>query len=480
MMRSLRWRLIITTAAATALILGLCGITLDATIRKNLSDEFDASLLTTAKAQLPLITQKGTKFLVDAGLAQNREYKRPDRAVEYYEVRDESAKGDTIIRSPSLGDSKLTLATPASDSAVQYLILPDGRPGRAASIRFKPYFEQAQSEEQPASAHTLVFIVTRNTVGLSDTLSRMRWLILAVCSAATIASAALMAILIQRGLRSTGKLAARIAKIDDVTTAERIEFDDAPTEFMPIVQRLNDLLQRLKDTFEREKSFSSDVAHELRTPLSGLETALEVSASQRRSPEEYERVITRCLDVSRRMHAMVDNLLMLARAEAKQLVVQREPMDLAELCREAWIHFQQRAEDRKLNIEWQLPDDCVINSDQEKIRLLLHNFYDNAVSYTDVAGTITILVRRSPQACIEVSNTGSRLSAEDASHVFERFWRGDRARTASGNHCGLGLTLCRNIAQVLGGSIEAKSERGRFTVTFQLPQVAKQVAVVMK
>ena len=177
---------------------------------------------------------------------------------------------------------------------------------------------------------------------------------------------------------------------------------------------------------------------------------------------------------------MVDNLLMLARAEAKQLVVQREPMDLAELCREAWIHFQQRADDRKLNIEWRLPDDCVINSDQEKIRLLLHNFYDNAVSYTDVAGTITILVKRSPQACIEVSNTGSRLSAEDASHVFERFWRGDRARTASGNHCGLGLTLCRNIAQVLGGSIEAKSEGGRFTVTFQLPQVAKQVAMVMK
>ena len=252
MMRSLRWRLIITTAAATALILGLCGITLDATIRKNLSDEFDASLLTTARAQLPLITQKGTKFLVDAGLAQSRDYKRPDHP-EYYEVRDESAKGDTIIRSSSLGDSKLSIATHASDSAVQFLILPDGRPGRAASIRFKPYFEQAQSEEQPASAHTLVFIVTRQTVQLSDTLSRMRWLILAVCSAATIASAALMAILIQRGLRSTGKLAARIAKIDDVTMAERIEFDDAPTEFMPIVQRLNDLLQRLKDTFRAGK-----------------------------------------------------------------------------------------------------------------------------------------------------------------------------------------------------------------------------------
>ena len=195
---------------------------------------------------------------------------------------------------------------------------------------------------------------------------------------------------------------------------------------MPVVQRLNDLLQRLQDTLEREKAFSSDVAHELRTPLSGLETALEVSASQRRSPEEYERVIQRCLDVSRRMHVMVDNLLMLARAESKQLVVQREPVDLADLSREAWTNFQQRADERKLHIDWRVPADCIVDSDQEKIRLLLHNFFDNAVSYTDQGGRITIAIERRPKATLQVSNTGSRLTAEDATHVFERFWRGDR------------------------------------------------------
>ena len=244
---------------------------------------------------------------------------------------------------------------------------------------------------------------------------------------------------------------------------------------MPVVQRLNDLLQRLQDTLEREKAFSSDVAHELRTPLSGLETALEVSASQRRSPEEYERVISRCLDVSRRMHAMVDNLLMLARAESKQLVVQRDHRWIcADLCREAWTNFQQRADERKLHIDWRVPDDCVVNSDQEKIRLLLHNFFDNAVSYTDQGGRITIAIECRPKARLQVSNTGSRLTAEDATHVFERFWRGDRARTA-GNHCGLGLTLCRNIAQVLGGAIAAKSDGGVFSVTLEFPEPAREV-----
>ena len=107
------------------------------------------------------------------------------------------------------------------------------------------------------------------------------------------------------------------------------------------------------------------------------------------------------------MHAMVDNLLMLARAESHQLVNTREPMDLADLCRETWAHFQPRAYERKLEVEWRIPTDCVVNSDQEKIRLLLNNFFDNAVSYTNTGGRITITISRTPKARLQVSNTGS-------------------------------------------------------------------------
>src|SRR4051812_17160700 len=415
-MRSLRWRLMITTATATALILGLCGIILDASIRASLSAEFDSSLLRSARAMLPLIEQRGSNILLDPELKQMSQFRRPARA-EYYEVRDLNT--GKAAPSQQLGDSSLDVPAPTGTEEIRSLALPDGRPGKAVAIRFKPHFRVDESEDPPATQHTYVFIIAHDTLDLAGTLSRLRWLLLLVCSGATIASAALMAIIIRRGLRSTDKLARTIGRINDTTLAQRIEFDGAPTELMPVVNRLNDLLQRLQDTLAREKSFSSDVAHELRTPLAGLETALEVSASQRRSPEEYERVILRCLDVSRRMHAMVDNLLMLARAESHQLVNTREPMDLADLCRETWAHFQPRAYERKLEIEWRIPTDCVVNSDQEKIRLPLNNFYDNAVSYTNTGGRITIAIARSPKARLQVSNTGSRLSADDANHVFE-------------------------------------------------------------
>jgi two-component system sensor histidine kinase QseC len=478
MTRSLKWRLIIATATATALILGLSGITLDAFIRRSLTDEFDASLQNTARAHIALIEQHGSKTFIDTELKGANQFKRPARP-EYFEVRDETAKSSTP--SQSLGDATLSMPAPppapAAQSIVEPMTLPDGRPGHAVAIRFKPQFRVDESEDPPATQHMYVYVLARDVVSLNGTLAQMRGLLLSVCSGATIVSAALMAWIIRRGLRSTGKLATRIARIDDNNLAQRIEVDGVPSEIQPIVNRLNDLLKRLQDAFVREKSFSADVAHELRTPLSGLETALEVSASQRRSPEEYERVIQRCLDVCRRMHAMVDNLLMLARAESKQLVVQRESMDLAELCREAWSLFQARADERKLRVEWRAPEDCIVESDQEKIRLLLNNFFDNAVSYTDMGGQIIITIQRTPKARLEVSNSGSRLAGGDASHVFERFWRGDRARTG-GTHCGLGLTLCKNIADALGGKISAKSDGGIFSVSFELAEPAREIPVI--
>ena len=340
-MRSLRWRLTIATATATALILGLCGITLDQSIRASLVAEFDGSLLGNARAMLPLIEQQGgKKIFLDQDLTHMPEFRRPARP-QYFEVRDENTH--KTAPSQSLGDSTLNVPSPVEETSVQAVTLPDGRPGRAVTIRFKPRIMYEQSEEETPTQHVFVFVKARDTIDLLNTLQKLRWLLLSICGGATIVSAALMAILIRRGLRSTDQLAARIAGIDDATLAKRVELTGVPIELMPVVNRLNDLLQRLEDAFTREKSFSADVAHELRTPLSGLETALEVAAQQRRPPEEYERVIVRCLDVSRRMHAMVDNLLTLARAESKQLIVHREPMDLAELCREAWSQYQPRA-----------------------------------------------------------------------------------------------------------------------------------------
>ena len=137
---------------------------------------------------MPLIYQRGTKT-VASELAEMREFRRPARP-EYFEVRDLNTKKPTP--SPSLGDSTLSLPSTRFDSEIRPLTLPDGRPGRAVSLRFKPDFKVDESEgDPPATQHVFVLIVARDTLDLQKTLMNLRWLLLLVCVGATIVSAML-------------------------------------------------------------------------------------------------------------------------------------------------------------------------------------------------------------------------------------------------------------------------------------------------
>jgi signal transduction histidine kinase len=258
----------------------------------------------------------------------------------------------------------------------------------------------------------------------------------------------------------------------------RLDLAAAPRELAPVVARLNELLNRLAAAFEREKCFTSDAAHELRTPLAGLAAALEVCANERREPPHYERVVGECLRVVRQMHAMIDNLLTLARADAGRVVVARAPVRLGQLVREAWSFHAPRAAERRLSVEFDVDDDAVIDTDGEKLALVLTNLLANAVQYADDAGTVRVTARATGDGvCVRVANTGSRVRAEDAGRVFDRFWRGDAARgNAGGRNCGLGLAVCRKLAAALGATIDATTARGGwFAVELRLPIPARRI-----
>jgi signal transduction histidine kinase len=250
-----------------------------------------------------------------------------------------------------------------------------------------------------------------------------------------------------------------------------VDGGELPTELSPIVLRLNELLERLQNAFERERSFTADAAHELRTPLAGLEAALEVCVSRRRAPEAYETVAKRCLAVVRTMHGMIEGLLLLARADASQVPVSREVVDIENLLAESWKDFSAIAENRSLDVQWEAPADLRVETDAAKLRHILSNLLDNAVRYADAGGTILISTEQlETVARIRISNTGSRVSANDAAKVFERFWRGDHSRTATGTHSGLGLAVCSKLTDVLRGKISVTSASGgTFCVTLDLP-----------
>jgi len=286
-----------------------------------------------------------------------------------------------------------------------------------------------------------------------------------------------MSVVVHRGLRPLGALASRIAAIGDEHLDDRIALRDTPAELRPVVDRLNEMLARVESAVLRERSFSADVAHELRTPLAGLETALEVCLARPRQPEEYTSVARQCLATTRATRGMVETLLMLARADARQLKVFPGPVEVEPLLRGCWVRVEARARERGLRVDWHVERSCIIRSDPEQLALVVGNLFDNAVAYADAGGRVEIAASRNGEAAtIEVRNSGCALSREQIGQVFERFWRGDESRTSSngsgngGVHCGLGLALCHRVVVLLGGSIAVDSADGDFIARLRFPK----------
>jgi signal transduction histidine kinase len=476
---SLRLRLLVGTATATAAILLCAGVVIYLRVAAALRADFDLALETSVRAMCSLTEQDGKHVKLEPEATNMPEFtrkKRPDFFAAWLH------NGEAFARSGSLGDRMLPHANPSVGGLVfETVTLPDGEPGRQATIKFFPIVEHPTEKALTRGPHPVTLTVARHTNDLRQMLARIAWLLGTVGVAATLAAAGAMLLVVGRGLRPLGTLAGRISTIGGRDgLGDRIRLDGAPRELVPVVLRLNELLDRLQTLVTRERRFTADVSHELRTPLAGLEAILDVCAARRRTTEEYERTLGQCARIVRSMHAMIDNLLTLARADAHQLTVTPSAVHVAPFIEECWEPMALSAKEKGAATVFQVDDGLQLQTDVDKLRIIVNNLLDNAVQHCDAGGWIRVQGRRAGPAdqTVELtfSNSGSAVSAADAERAFDRFWRGDASRQGTGLHCGLGLSLCREIAGVLGGQIQVTSARGGvFEVRLQLPAPAPQV-----
>jgi len=175
------------------------------------------------------------------------------------------------------------------------------------------------------------------------------------------------------------------------------------------------------------------------------------------------------------MQTMMNNLLMIARLDARQLTFRREQIRLAELVNSCWQPFPEKAIERKITFDNRVPNDVTVNSDRKNLSLIFSNLLNNAVEYTNDAGQIWVTAHHTGDSVeIAVANTGCQLTNEQAAQVFDCFWRGDSSRTGTGIHCGLGLALVQRLVRALGGSVIVELHPGgiffiRLTLSDSLP-----------
>ncbi|HEY7087755.1 MAG TPA: histidine kinase dimerization/phospho-acceptor domain-containing protein, partial [Tepidisphaeraceae bacterium] len=374
-MGSLRSKLVLGTAAATVAIFLLAAVAIYAAARGSLLSEFDAASVAKANAIASAVELKDQHVIIELEPGRFPAFEGGEHP-EYFTVWSDQSR--ELLRSASLQQGQLLQPTRQD---AEMVTLPDGRSGRQVSISFKPHVDE---DSQPsAKVPGLRLAIARGTAELDHTLASLRWVLTIVCGIGTLLLLALTAWIIGIALRPVDRLAQRIGGIGETNLAERLAPADVPQELAPVVQRLNDLLARLQSAFERERAFTADAAHELRTPLAGLAAALEVCASRPRETQAYEQTVHDCLKVVRNMHGMIENLLMLARADAGQIRQERSDVDLPKLLRETWNSFSAAADARRVRLEWNLNGSPTIRSDRQKLAQILSNLFDNATRYVD-------------------------------------------------------------------------------------------------
>jgi two-component system heavy metal sensor histidine kinase CusS len=348
--------------------------------------------------------------------------------------------GSVLVRSPSLAGRDLV----GGGSA-----LPDGRRGRLLTASRPAHWVGHAGAEQ---RRNLRVTIARGTENEEAALARLRRLLWALGGLAVLVAAAASAFTVWRGLRPAATLAGALDRVDARHLGERIEVPRLPQELQPAVAKLNELLARLDESFARERRFTADVSHELRTPLAGLRSLLEVTASRERTAPEYRAVIGEAMDIVRQMHALAEDLLMLARLDARQVEVLNEPIALRAFVDETWRPLDARARERRLVFENTVSPAATLTSDRDKLRLVLRNLLANAAAYTEAGGRIEV---RSGDGCVlEVWDSGPVIPAEILPRLFERFFRADGARSG-GNHSGIGLALVQEVCAPLRLAVKA-------------------------
>ncbi|MDK9703030.1 MAG: heavy metal sensor histidine kinase [Sulfuritalea sp.] len=239
----------------------------------------------------------------------------------------------------------------------------------------------------------------------------------------------------------------------------RLSLDAVPVELAELAETLNEMLARLEDSFQRLKDFSSDLAHELRTPVSNLMTQTQVALTRARSADEYSEVLASNAEEYERLARMIGDMLFLAQADNGLVVPSREPVDLAAQVRELFDFFDALAEEKGLHLA--LTGSGQVSGDKLMLRRALANLLSNAIRHTPAGGNIRVSI----EACSEgtklsIENSGEPIPQEQMSRIFDRFYRGDPSRHDSGEGAGLGLAITRSIILAHGGEIGVRSVTG--------------------
>lgn len=273
----------------------------------------------------------------------------------------------------------------------------------------------------------------------------------------------------RKGLNRIQEFGKSMEKMSAESLHERLDPKEWPSELRLLVKKFNALLNRLQTSFVQLSQFSSDIAHELRTPLQNLMCMTEISLSQKMISEPCQQLLEKHMQEYHFLSRLIENLLFLARSDQKQLLLQKETVAIHEEIRSLFDYYQGIAEEK--NIQLSCEGQAVVYADPLLLKRAFSNVLSNALKYTPENGSISVQI----QVCfswvtISIIDTGIGIPEEHLLKVCDRFYRVDQSRSRNSGGFGLGLALVKSIMELNQGGILISSPNQKGTcVSLKIP-----------
>jgi two-component system OmpR family sensor kinase len=438
-----------------AIILILFSVLLNYFLAKRLHESVDNSLTVSATVVATSATMRLSNSPLPGLNQLFEQFMNQGNLNKFYRIYDGS--GNVGSRSKNISASQFPLSQSAYAEALE---------GRNSYETFKV------GAQQPIRVITMPILLEGKLINLvqvgtsleavQETLRNLKIFLFTAVPSVLILAALFARFMARRALKPISRIIDTAREIGQgQELSKRIPVLKIKDELGQLALTFNEMMNRLENSFAQMRQFSSDASHELRTPLTVLKGQNELVLSKQRKLEEYQEVISSNLEEINYMSKVLEDLFVLSKSDENQINLDCKPVDLRALVEEVCKHAEVLAEEKNMKIVIAFLEPTEVKGDEVRLRQMVWNVLQNGIKYTQRGGELKISLKNEDEfVLLSVQDTGIGIPEEDLPLIFNRFYRVDKARTRDEGGSGLGLSICKQIAEAHKGKIEVESKLG--------------------
>ena len=453
--KSIRSRLTAWYVTLLAIILILFSVILNYFLAKRLYESVDNSLTVSATVVATSATMRLSNSPLPGLNQLFEQFMNQGNLNKFYRIYDGS--GNVGSRSKNISASQFPLSQTAYADALE---------GKNSYETFKV------GGQQPIRVITMPILLGGQLINLvqvgtsleavQETLRNLKIFLFTAVPTVLIFAALFARFMARRALKPISRIIDTAREIGQgQELSKRIPVLKIKDELGQLALTFNEMMNRLENSFAQMRQFSSDASHELRTPLTVLKGQNELILRKQRKPEEYQEVISSNLEEINYMSKVLEDLFVLSRSDENQVKLDCKPVDLRSLVEEVCKHAEILAEEKNIKIIISFMEPTEIKGDEVRLRQMVWNVLQNGIKYTQRGGELKISLQKEGEiVLLIIQDNGIGIPEEELPLIFNRFYRVDKARTRDEGGSGLGLSICRQIAEAHKGVIVVESKLG--------------------